>query len=345
MTAAIQSIGTAFPPTLTQDDAWDGFFASHYGDTRAARRIWRNAGVERRHVSVDPRVEDLRNVSTEARMRRFVHEALPLGKEAVQACLVGAELDASDIDVLTVVSCTGYATPGIDIFLARDVGMRADIQRTHVGHMGCYAALAALGSVTDAAVARRKRGLLLCVELTSLHIQPPTDDLEQLVSHALFSDAAAAIAVTADGPGLEVLDIVARTDASTADHMSWEVTDLGFRMGLDPRVASVLERHVGGVVGDLLDRHGVRLADVDHWAIHPGGPRIVEAVGRKLGLDDAALSASRHVLREHGNCSSATVLLVLDELLRTHTPRHGDHVVALAFGPGLTLYAALLRWR
>jgi len=345
VTASIRSIGTAFPPALDQQDAWDGFFAAHYDDSRVARRIWQNAGVDRRHVAVDPRVEDLRDVSTGARMRRFVQEALPLGKEAVQACLVGAGLGAGDVDVLTVVSCTGYATPGIDILLARDVDMRADLQRTHVGHMGCYAALAALGSVTDAAVARGKRGVLLCIELTSLHIQPPTDDLQQLVTHALFSDAAAAIAVMPDGPGLEVLDIVSCTDATTTDHMSWEITDLGFRMGLGPRVASVLERHVGRVVTDLLDSHGVRIGDVDHWAIHPGGPKVVDAVGRKLGLDDSALAASRHVLRRHGNCSSATVLLVLDELLRAHEPQRGDHVVALAFGPGLTLYAALLRCR
>jgi predicted naringenin-chalcone synthase len=345
VTASISSIGTAFPPVLDQQDAWDGFFAAQYGDSRLARRMWRNSGVERRHVVVDPRVEDLRSMSTGARMRRFVHEALPLGKEAVQSCLVDAGLDAKDVDLLTVVSCTGYATPGIDILLARDVDMRADLQRVHVGHMGCYAALAALGSVTDAAVARGKRGVLLCIELTSLHIQPPSDDLEQLVTHALFSDAAAAIAVTPGGPGLEVLDIVSCTDATTTDHMSWEITDLGFRMGLAPQVASVLERHVGRVVTELLDRHGVRVDDVEHWAIHPGGPKVVDAVGRQLGLDDAALAASRAVLRRHGNCSSATVLLVLDELFRTSEPKRGDHAVALAFGPGLTLYAALLRHR
>ena len=88
------------------------------------------------------------------------------------------------------------------------------------------------------------------------------------------------------------------------------------------------------MVTDLLDSHGVRIGDVDHWAIHPGGPKVVDAVGRKLGLDDSALAASWHVLRRHGNCSSATVLLVLDELLRAHEPQRGDDVVALRLRAG-----------
>jgi alkylresorcinol/alkylpyrone synthase len=118
-----------------------------------------------------------------------------------------------------------------------------------------------------------------------------------------------------------------------------------FRMRLSPRVASVLEQHVEQATAKLLARHGLRARDVDHWAIHPGGPRIVDAVAGRLGLPPDAVLPSKDVLRHHGNCSSATVLLVLDELVRTRNPTPGDHVVAMAFGPGLTLYAALLRAR
>lgn len=343
MTAAISSIGTAFPPPLDQQEAWDGFFATHYAGSRAAGRIWRNAGVDRRHAVIDPRVEDISSAPTSARMARFVHEAVPLGKGAVDSCLAGAGLTADDVELFTVVSCTGYATPGIDILLARDLAMPASVQRLHVGHMGCYAALPALAAVSDAAVARGKTGVLLCVELPSLHAQPATHELEQIVAHALFSDAAAAVAVVPGGRGLQVVDIVAATDATTADHMAWEITDLGFRMRLSPRVSSVLDAHVGRMTEDLLAPHGLRIADVDHWAIHPGGPKILDTVARRLGLPDDAVTASTEVLRTHGNCSSATVLLVLDELQRNHDVRPGEHVVAMAFGPGLTLYAALLQ--
>ncbi len=131
--------------------------------------------------------------------------------------------------------------------------------------------------------------------------------------------------------------MVARTDASTADHMTWDVTDLGFRMGLSPRVPDVLSRHVGGVVEELLSGAGLRVEDVAGWAVHPGGPRILDVVRDELGLAEEHMAFSRRVLAEHGNCSSATVLLVLEEMADVEGP-----VVVMAFGPGLTLYAALL---
>jgi len=289
-------------------------------------------------------------------MQRFVAEAMPLGKEAVGAALDDAGLAPSDVGLFTVVSCTGYATPGLDILLARDLGMQDSVQRLHVGHMGCYAALPGLGATADFVVAREKPAVMLCLELTSLHVQPSTEtgrsgeptpeDLQQMVAHALFSDAAAAVVLEpGERPGLEVVDVVARTDASTADHMTWDVTDLGFKMGLSPAVPDVLARHARPVVEELLGRHGVAVEEVAGWAVHPGGRKIVEVVGEVLDLPEEQLAPSYDVLRDVGNCSSATVLLVLERLQQTRDLPPGGHVVAMAFGPGLTLYAALLRQR
>ncbi len=342
-TPSILGVGTAFPPVMGQQEAWDGFFSSHYSASRAARRIWRNAGVDRRHTVVDPRIEDLSQATTGERMRRFVDEALPLGKEAVHACLADAGLSPADVELFAVASCTGYATPGLDMLLARDLAMPANLERLHVGHMGCYAALPALAAVADAATARRKVGVLLCVELTSLHIQPPTDELDQIVAHALFSDGAAAVAVHPDSPGLELIDVVARTDMASAVDMGWQITDLGFRMTLSPRVSAVLADHVVETTTGLLARHGLAVTDIDHWAIHPGGPRIISTVAERLGLTDKDVEPSRQVLREHGNCSSATVLVVIQNLLQQRSTAPGQNIVAMAFGPGLTLYMALLR--
>ena len=265
-------------------------------------------------------------------------EALPLGKQAVAGALDAAGLAPGDVGLFAVVTCTGYATPGLDIRLASDLGMPPGLQRLLVGHMGCYAAIPGLAAVSDFVTARSRPAVMLCCELTSLHVQPAQDDLEQVVSHALFSDAAAAVvARTRRRQGTAVAGIVARTDPSTADHMTWDVTDLGFRMGLSARVPDVLGRHVGGVVDELLSGAGLRIEDVAGWAVHPGGPRILDVVRDTLGLAEEQIAASRHVLAEHGNCSSATVLLVLEELADVDGP-----VVAMAFGPGLTLYAALL---
>lgn len=348
MRAVVVGHGSSLPAQVRQDALWDGFFAGHYAGLPVAERVWHRSGVTTRHGVVDPRVEDVSRWGTAARMRRFVTEALPLGKEALSACLADAGIVAADVGQLAVVSCTGYATPGLDVLLARDLGLGPDVERLHIGHMGCYAALPGLSHAADAAAARGTLTVLLCLELTSLHIQPPTDEVEQVVAHALFSDAAAAIAVAPPeraGTGFTVEDVVARTDTARAAMMTWEVTDTGFRMGLSPEVPRILERHVLEVVTGLLDRHGLRVPDVAAWAVHPGGPRIVDTVAGRLGLSELDVEESRGVLRDHGNCSSPTILLILDRIRRDRDLAGGEPVVALAFGPGLTLYAALLRAR
>jgi predicted naringenin-chalcone synthase len=339
----IAGIGVALPPAARQDELWDRFFVRHYaGPARAlAPRVFANSGVRTRQAAINPLLEDVSGWSTDRRMRRYLTEALPLGKEAVDRALSAAGVRADEIGLFVVCSCTGYVTPGLDILLARDLSMAADTQRLFVGHMGCYAALPGLGTANDFVAARGRPALLLCAELTSLHVQPPTADTQQIVAHALFSDAAAAVVLVPDsGQGYATRDVLATTDTSTADHMTWDVTDLGFRMGLSPRVPQVLAAHVRSLVDRLLDRHGLDRADVDGWAVHPGGPRVLTVVQRELELPPDALAASRAVLARHGNCSSPTVLLILDELSRRPDPP--ERVVTLAFGPGLTLYAALL---
>jgi alkylresorcinol/alkylpyrone synthase len=346
-TPVIAGVGVALPAASRQDELWDGYFARHFaGPAQSlAERIFANSGVITRQAAVNPLVEDVSDWPTERRMRRYLEEALPLGKEAVGRALTDAGLDAGDIGLFAVCSCTGYVTPGLDILLARDIGMAPDTQRLFVGHMGCYAALPGLGSVSDFVTVRGRPALLLCAELTSLHIQPTATrvDTQQIVAHALFSDAAVATVLTPDdqpASGYAVREVVSVTDTSTADHMTWEMTDLGFRMGLSPRVPQVLSLHVRDLVDELLFRHGLDRARVDGWAIHPGGPRILNAVERELDLGPDDLADSRATLAAHGNCSSPTVLLILDRLRRRAQPPR--HVVMLAFGPGLTLYATLL---
>jgi alkylresorcinol/alkylpyrone synthase len=340
--AVLAGIGSAVPPDVRQDQLWDDFFAEHYRGNSVAERIWRRAGVETRHGVAIPWKEDVRGWGTEERMKRFIEEAMPLGAEAIRASLSRISVAPGDVDLLTVVSCTGYASPGLDVLVARELGMARDLQRLHVGHMGCYAGLPALATLADAATARGKIGVLLCVELASLHVQPPTDEVDQIVAHALFSDAAAAVTIRSGGPGLEVVDVVARTAPEAADLMTWDVTDHGFRMGLSPRVSAVLGRLAADAVGELLERHRVSAAHVAGWAIHPGGPRIVDAISRSLGLSEADVATSRSVLRDFGNCSSPTVFLVLERLLERSPLSDGDPVVAVAFGPGLTVAGALL---
>jgi alkylresorcinol/alkylpyrone synthase len=344
--AVVCGSGRAFPAGRSQQDYWDHFYRSHAGQNRWARRVFLSAGCSFRHTAVDPTLEDISGWTTGRRMERYLGEALPLAATAAGDALRTAGLDVADLGLLAVVSCTGYVTPGLDIRLAEALGAPPALQRLLVGHMGCYAALPALASVADTVTARRRPALLVCAEVASLHVQPGAADLEQVVAHAIFSDGAAAVALEPAGPGtagLEVLDAEAVTDVGSADHMRWDITDLGFRMGLSRHVPGVLAGQVGPLVDRLLGRHGLDRGDVHGWAVHPGGPRILDVVADALGLDDGDLAPARRILDEHGNCSSPTVLMVLDELLAERPPPPGAPVVAMAFGPGLTCWATLLR--
>lgn len=342
----ITAIASAFPPALAQDALWNGFFKEHYGDRRAARLAYFATGIRERHAVVDPRDEDLSRASTAARMTRYLAEAMPLGKEALSVVLERASLAAGEIGLLAVVSCTGYVTPGIDVRLARDLSMSSDLKRLFVGHVGCHAALPTLDVVRHYVSSEQRPAVVLCLELPSLHVQEASLALEDVVVHSLFSDAACAVVVHpgARGQGgLSILDAESVTDAAWSDEMTWTITDLGFKMTLSRHVPDVLAEFVGPLVDQLLVRNGLGRDDVGGWAVHPGGPRVLDVVAQRLGISGEDLSVSREVLEMHGNCSSATVLIVLEEMVASASIGAGEFVVALAFGPGLTLCATLLQ--
>jgi len=345
--ALITGAASAFPAETSQSALWSGFFDEHFSHRRSAAVAFASAGIETRHAAVNPLEEDVSAWSTGARMARFGREALPIAAAALSCALAEAGLRPKYLGMLAVASCTGYTTPGIDVQLADRLAMAPGLERLLVGHVGCHAALPGLGAVTDFARSRGRPAALVCVELPSLHVQPPTIDLDQIVSHALFSDAAAAVVVEPPRPnrpgGLELVDLAARTELSAAGELTWSVTDLGFRMTVSRRVPGVLAAVVGPLVDELLERNGLGRDDVDAWAVHPGGPRIVNAIEDALGLSEDALAITRRVLFEHGNCSSATILVVLDAVRRALGAGAGRTILALGFGPGVTAYGALLR--
>lgn len=315
---------------------------------RQMERLFLATKVERRQSAVDLPTYYEHPRGTGDRMAEYATAGYALGRAASERALhaLGGRLTAAEISDLVVVSCTGYNAPGLDIQIARDLGMPRDVRRVVVGHMGCFGALVGLRQCLAAVRANAgATAALLSVELTSLHFAP-TLDPEVLTSFALFGDAAAMAVVAmderADGP--ELVGTYCSADFAAADQMSWTITDQGFMMGLSPRVPVSLRRNIGGVVGELLAPHDLTTRDVAHWIIHPGGPAILDVIQRKLELSDEQMAENWAVLREHGNCSSATVLLILERLLRSGRPRRGEWGVMMAFGPGLTLETALLRF-
>jgi alkylresorcinol/alkylpyrone synthase len=318
------------------------------GDADLITRLFTAAGVEERQSAVDLPTYYAEMPTTGARMETYQVAAYQLGRQALETAVGQAEgrRTYADISDLVVVSCTGYSAPGLDIQLARDLGMRRDVRRLIIGHMGCFGALVGLRQCLAATHAHPgATAAMLSVELSSLHFRPSLDP-ELLTTFALFGDAAAVAVLGQDDgdTGPELVDMYCAADFSASSQMSWTISDQGFVMTLSPRVPITLRRNILGVVDHLLSANDLGLGDVQHWIIHPGGPSILDAIQSQLDLTDEQMACSRQILRDHGNCSSTTVLLILEKLLRSGHTMPGDFGVMMAFGPGLTLETALLRF-
>ena len=341
--ARIVGFGQATPPAYDQIKLWADHYANYVGHDGVAERVWRRAEVRTRHLTASPMHDDVSGWSTAQRMRRFLDDALPLAKEAVGSALAAANVIPEEVGLLATVSCTGYANPGLDVHVAKDLGMRAALRRLAVGHMGCYAAVPGLAVATDYVIAQRQPAVVVSAELPSLHVQPPPHDIQQAVAHALFGDACAAVVLAPSqlvGEGLDIIAVETLTDVGSTADMTWDITDHGFRMTLSSRVPAVVARNAPMLVDRLLTDRGLSPDDVRHWAIHPGGPRIIDKVQEVFSLSDLQIRGSREILARYGNCSSATILLILASMCPVPV---GDYVVAMAFGPGLTVTGALLQ--
>ena len=315
---------------------------------RALAQTFAAVRIDARQCVIDPNEYYTERRGLGDRMEVYTGAAHALGGEALRAVLTDERSPraARDITDLYVVSCTGYTAPGLDALLARDLGMSRAVRRVGIGHMGCFGALVGLRqSLASTRAYPDATAALLCVELSSLHMRK-TGDAETLTQMALFGDAAAALVLGHDeaAAGPEVVDTYCAADFASADQMTWTMSEEGFVMGLSSRVPITLRRNISSAVDGLLAPHDLRPSDIQHWIIHPGGPSVLTVIQRQLELSDEQMRLSWQVLRDHGNCSSATVLLILEALLRSGKPRCGEWGVMMAFGPGLTLETCLLRF-
>jgi predicted naringenin-chalcone synthase len=288
---------------------------------------------------------------TAARMEAYARLAPPLAESAAREALRRDATEAGRVTHLVTASCTGFAAPGVDLALIARLGLRATTARVHVGFMGCHAAINALATAAAIVQADPSRVVLVvCVELSTLHLQPTSRD-DHIVSGALFGDGAAACVVRAGRDGGEVGEtgeICATASTIIPDSsevMGWNVGDFGFAMTLGPRVPELIGEHVGAFLAPVLAGCGIDDARAARWCVHPGGPRVLEAVRGAMSLPTEALQASRDVLHDHGNMSSATVLFILQRLrenARGDALARRAPIVLLAFGPGLCAEAAVV---
>ncbi len=368
MSFVIECIGTAVPRhSIKQEDA--ATFALACCEQSAKRTklvpaLYRRSGVKKRHsvvlsssASGAPLLyrfyRPMENASdrgptTARRMQAYGDPAAELAIRATAAALSGAATRASEITHLVTVSCSGFEAPGFDIGLIKELGLPANVSRTHVGFMGCHGALNGLRVAKAFAEADQAVRVVLCaVELCSLHYQYGWNR-DRIVSNALFADGAAAVV----GYGAETdaethanhrWRVVAHGSAilpETEDLMQWHIGDHGFEMTLSPRVPDTIRQTLFSQLEKWLALHQTSIDEIGCWAIHPGGPKILDACGNALHLSHEALEPSRSVLANYGNMSSPTVLFILNEMRAANAPRP---CVVLAFGPGLAVEMALVR--
>jgi predicted naringenin-chalcone synthase len=379
MSLDILAIGTASPRyAMAQRDAAEvmkTFCCYNPKQARLLDTIFNHSEVRSRHSVIMEQPEGVpileretfyppardeadRGPTTRQRMLRYTTEAAPLAISACRVALDKSRLPAERITHIITVSCTGFAAPGVEVAIIKALGLRPTTLRTHIGFMGCHAAINGMRVAKAIVEADPQAAVLLCaVELCSLHFYYGWD-VEKVKANALFADGAAALVAVA-GPAGErkegpqapsATENAARPPwrvQSTASclfpdsqaAMGWTIGDNGFEMTLSAEVPDLIEKHLRGWLTEWLAAAGTPLEQIRSWAVHPGGPRIVTSVAKAMDLPDPAVAISREVLAEHGNMSSPTILFILDRLQRSAAKRP---CVALGFGPGLEAEVALL---
>ena len=299
-----------------------------------------DGGVPLYGVGPEGGEDEPRVPGTAARMIAYEEHARRLAVEAATGAIESDRGRAHEITHLVTASCTGFDAPGVDRSIIEAVGLPADVRRTHVGFMGCHAAVNALAVARAfAAEDPRHRVLVVCVEISSVHFHRD-QRLDRLISNTLFADGAAATVVALGDTGPEVATTAATIIPDTIDVMGWRIGDHGFEMTLGAEVPEHLRANLPTWIERTLASHDLSIDAIGGWAIHPGGPRVIDAVVESLNLPEDAGATSRSVLREHGNMSSVTLLFILDRLARAAVPRPW---VGLAFGPGLAGEFLLIR--
>jgi len=351
--AHINRIGTATPPHDVHA-AFLSLIDQSLADPRQKRlfgKMAERAEIEHRFSFFRPRLDAGRVVgdsdgfyslagspSTGQRMSRFEEMAPPLALAALDA--LGLDEDRERITHLIVASCTGFIAPGLDQLIVRLAGLDPSVERTVVGFMGCYAAVSALRLAHHIVRSDPSaRVLVINLELCTLHFQQSAD-LGEILAMLLFADGCSAALVTAEERGVALLDFRAATIPDSSDAITWRIGDFGFDMHLSGEVparitrALAAERDRNDHTGLL---RGARPEDFDIWAVHAGGRTVLDAVEAGFQLAPGALDWSRGVLRDFGNMSSATLMFILERILKSIRPAPGERQdgFAVAFGPGM----------
>lgn len=347
----ILATSAAFPPHYhTQREVLDALLEFWSHDPKIAMvldRLHGRTGVDGRYFSRP--LNEYRALDTWGKVNNvWIEVAQELGQRAIDCTLKQAGLSRDQIGAIFFVSVTGVSSPSIDARLVNRMGLSPHIRRNPIFGLGCVAGAAGLARAADYVRAYPDQvAVLLSVELCSLTWQREDLSVANLISSGLFADGAAAVLVAGAnvprrGPRILANDSVFYPD--TEDVMGWDISEKGFRIVLSPDVPKVVREHLGQDVDAFLATQGLRRSDIGSWIMHTGGPKVLEATGDALGLPREALAVSWEALRRVGNLSSASVLVVLDEVMKHQRPPAGTRSILAAMGPGFCAEIVLLEW-
>ena len=354
----IISASSAFPkhyypqPVLLQ--ALEKYWGRALQNPEVLRRLHRKTHVDGRYLTLP--VEAYPKLSRWGEVNDiWIEAALELGKQAICRALSYGGLSVRDLNALLFTTVTGVASPSIDALLINRIGLSPNIRRMPLFGLGCVAGAAGIARAADYVKAYPSQmAVLLSVELCSLTIQKDDVSAANLVSSGLFGDGAAAVIVAGEecsrlAPDCEQLGpkILATRSVfypHTEDMMGWKISEKGFQIVLSPEVPTLVRKQIGHDVDAFLADHGYGRGDVGSWVLHTGGPKVLEAMQDSLGLKNGELQASWDSLAKMGNLSSASVLVVLEEVMKHRRPAPGTLGVMAAMGPGFCSELLLLQW-
>jgi predicted naringenin-chalcone synthase len=357
----IISIGTAVPSYRHQQEDILHFMQHVYAMNEVEKRklkfLYHQSGIDTRYSVIPdysksagdwkfyPNAENLEPFpSLELRMAWYNKYAGPLSVDASRNCLAG-QLPAKDITHLITVSCTGMSAPGLDIQVMELMDLPKNIYRTSVNFMGCYACIHAMKMAdTICKNDTAAKVLIVCTELCTLHFQKEATT-DNIASGLLFADGAAAVLVTHDAhakKGWHINSFYSEIVSKGKKDMAWELSSSGFLMTLSGYIPDLVEEDFEPLVNRALQHGGIERNAIEHWCIHPGGKRILSAVEKALQTAEGALQPCYDVLQSYGNMSSATILFVLQQIMRKQKNAGNSNLFGAAFGPGLTMETFLL---
>jgi predicted naringenin-chalcone synthase len=334
-------------------------------DARKLKAIYHHSAIEKRY-SVLPDFTSLNGEQqffsseekekypdVDKRLKCFHKNALPLATNAINTCFdeLNNEISPGKITHLITVSCTGMSAPGLEIDLISAMGFSPNISRIGINFMGCYAVFHAL-KVADALCKAEENAIVLIVsvELCTIHFQNKTDT-DNLISNSLFADGAAAVIVTSDKQsqnnswkGLLLKNFFSDIAADGKKDMAWQISSSGFLMTLSSYIPALVEKEIAPLMQKALHNSDIENSDINFYAIHPGGKKILEAAMKSLAIKNGKMESSFEVLKNFGNMSSATILFVLKEIWDKKVDwKKTQNIFAAGFGPGLTLESAILQ--